>query len=111
MARNHTPPYLSNQADVRHVDLKRMHITKRFLIMCSDGLVDLYMKDGTKAAPLEVLADRWVSIAGSRTGDENKALRLLRDALGSDQDNVSRMLMRESTQRWMDDTTILVQKL
>lgn len=69
------------------------------------------MKDQAKAAPLEVLADRWVSIIDSRTGDENRALRLLRDALGGDEDNVSRMLMRESMERWIDDITVLVQPL
>lgn len=111
MSRNRTPPYLSNQADVRHVNLKHLGNANRFLIMCSDGLVDLYMKEETRAAPLEILVDQWVSTVASCTGDDNKALRLLRDALGGDEANVSRMLTRESTTRWVDDTTILVQRL
>lgn len=78
--------------------------------MCSDGLEDLYEN---RAEPLEILMDRWVSIVASVTCDDNRALRLLRDALQvcGGEDNISWMLRRASTGRWMDDTTILVKRL
>ena len=45
---------------------------------------------------------------------DNLALHLLKQAMGgkdNDEEKVSRMLTAEKQMRWMDDTTILVQRL
>jgi pyruvate dehydrogenase phosphatase len=111
ISRNITPPYISNQADVHHVDLK-LGGREHFLILCSDGFVDLYMRDAARAKPLALIADGWVSLIGSLSDENNQALLLLRDALGGeDDDKVSRNLMRKATERWLDDVTILVVRL
>lgn len=111
IARNMTPPYLSGIPDVRHVDLAASNLSEAFLIMCSDGLMDLYDEDRLDLKGM--LAPRWVQHVAARSrGSKNLALDLLRDALGgSDADKVSRMITVEMTFRWMDDTTILVQRL
>jgi pyruvate dehydrogenase phosphatase len=55
---------------------------------------------------------KWVEVLGRKERSENNAaLYLLRDAMGSDEDAVSSMVTVESEQRWMDDTTILFTKL
>lgn len=89
--------------------------------MCSDGLTDLYFVPGESDSKLESSAERWMQVvsatstAGSTAegGDEpNLALALLRDAIGGyDLDKVSRYLTVEMDHRWMDDTTIVVQRL
>ena len=122
-----TPPYLSAEPDVHHVALKSAFqrrepvdssasvapgdptITqRRFLILCSDGLTDLYQE-------AEDPSSAWAGVVGralleAAVGDPvNPALDLLRASLGgSDPVLVSRMLTVEMTSRWMDDTTILV---
>ncbi|KAF5386184.1 hypothetical protein D9615_002443 [Tricholomella constricta] len=109
LGRNITPPYVSNRADVRYVKLEEK---ETLLIMCSDGLLDLYQDKGMA---LHGLGDFWVQLLAQREkpwDDSNLALYLLRDALGGeDADLVSRMITVELTFRWMDDTTILVQKV
>ncbi|KAH7922377.1 protein serine threonine phosphatase 2C [Leucogyrophana mollusca] len=115
IGRNKTPPYLSNKADVRHVNLGSSTMAKRFLIMCSDGLVDLYMYDSARTGTLQTVVKGWVDLVGrarSHTPSGNSALSLLRDALGgNDEDRVSQMLTVEMVWKWMDDTTVLVQPL
>ncbi|KAH7922376.1 protein serine threonine phosphatase 2C [Leucogyrophana mollusca] len=115
IGRNKTPPYLSNMADVRHVDISSSITADRFLIMCSDGLVDLYMCDNTRTGTLQTFAEGWVNLiggAGSQNSFSDGALRLLRDALGGDdEDRVAQMLTVEMGMKWMDDTTVLVQPL
>lgn len=120
LPRNLTPPYLSNVADVRHVDLKdtregdvdRSADAQPFLILASDGLTDLF-KD--RKPTLQGAVDVWAKVVANAMGSdkkENLALSVLRDALGGDDlEAVSRMLTVEMSQRWMDDTTILVQRL
>jgi len=95
--------------DVRHVDLSTSE--EKFIIMCTDGMMDSYEEDRLKLG--EVLAPRWVELVGKQYGQrKNLALGLLRDALGGeDTDKVSRMITVEMSFRWMDDTTILVQRL
>lgn len=108
LGRNLTPPYISNRADIRHVEIGPK---ESFLIMCSDGLLDLYEDKGLE---LEHLASVWVQVLAKRDlwDRSNLALYLLRDALGGDDiEKVSRMMTVEMSFRWMDDTTILVQKL
>ncbi|PIL34209.1 hypothetical protein GSI_03920 [Ganoderma sinense ZZ0214-1] len=117
-----SPPYLSSTPDVYHLDLGVGAGTsgapsQRALILCSDGLTDMY--DGY--TPQE-MADEWTQVIGralgSNTGPNSGrpkthlALSLLREAIGgSDTQLVSRCLTVEMEERWMDDTTILVQRL
>jgi len=106
--RNITPPYISNRADVQHVNLSHLKEAKPYLIMFTDGLFDLYDK-----LPLKDLVERSVRIVGKGANlSGNRALALLREALGGeDEEKVSRMLTVELTEKWMDDTTIVVQRL
>ncbi|KAG6813656.1 hypothetical protein H0H92_008893 [Tricholoma furcatifolium] len=113
LGRNKTPPYLSNRADVEHI---RLEGKETFLVLCSDGLYELY----AQRIPLEhtdfkLAAKHWIQTVaeGLRSASkENLALYLLRDALGGDDIGlVSRMITVEMDEKWMDDTTILVQKL
>ncbi|KAI0048300.1 protein serine/threonine phosphatase 2C [Auriscalpium vulgare] len=110
LPRNITPPYLSNVADIQHVRLAAKDSRdkpEQILILCSDGLIDLY----SARMSLQLSAQRWVKAATEGTsGEGNAAARLLRDALGGgDVTAVSKMLTVEMTSRWMDDTTIIVQ--
>lgn len=109
IGRNMTPPYISNRADVRHAEIVGR---EAFLIMCSDGLLDLYEDTGLQ---LDSLADKWVQLVAKREKPwdaSNLALYLLRDSLGGNNaEKVSRMMTVEMTCRWMDDTTIIVQRL
>lgn len=90
--------------------------------MCSDGLTDLHFAPGESENKLESLAKRWMEVvsaastsggSGDQGGREtNLALALLRDAIGGDDlDKLSRYLTVEMDHRWMDDTTIVVQRL
>lgn len=107
LARNLTPPYLSNVADVQHVDIRSLNASEIFLIMCTDGLIDLY-----DDRDVNNLARRWVKVVAKQPEAGNSALYLLRQALGGDDsDNVSAMMTFELESRWIDDTTIIVQKL
>lgn len=117
-----TPPYLSSTPDVYHLELSVGAGTsgapsQRALILCSDGLTDMY--DGY--TPQE-MADEWTQVVeralGSNFGPNSGrprthlALSLLREAIGgSDTQLVSRCLTVEMEERWIDDTTILVQRL
>ncbi|KAI0633397.1 protein serine/threonine phosphatase 2C [Trametes polyzona] len=128
-----TPPYLSSMPDVYHVPLRNGERAERngqvrgnaapprILILCSDGLSDLY--DGYS---FQEMADEWVQVVGqeldaaagprgahaSGNARSNLALALLREAIGgADTELVSRNLTVEMEERWMDDTTIVVQRL
>lgn len=99
MNRNLPPPYLSKEADIHHVDLKFHGHGARYLGMCSDGLTNLYMHDDGRVDSLENIAAEWISVVSSPTGDNNKALHLLRDALGgADEDKVSMNLMQDASE-------------
>lgn len=103
-----TPPYVSNIADVQHVALAD-EISDAYLILCTDGLMDLYCAPG-QHPDLSKLSVAWVHQLNLAISDgvPNRALHLLRDALGgSDEKRVSRMITVEMENRWMDDTTIL----
>lgn len=110
IGRNKTPPYLSSTPDVRHVDLKSLCSRETFLILCTDGLVDLY---DARLELYEVLSKKWVNLVGEHYADsKNLALDLLRDALGGDDcEKVSRMITVEMASRWMDDTTVVVSRI
>ncbi|KXN90223.1 [Pyruvate dehydrogenase [acetyl-transferring]]-phosphatase 1, mitochondrial [Leucoagaricus sp. SymC.cos] len=116
LARIHTPPYLSNRPDVQHVNLTdRDQYQEILLIMCSDGLLDLYL-DSSPSLSLKQLPQVWLTALDTRDTSldayNNLSLALLRNALGGkDTEKVSRNITVEMTSRWMDDTTILVQKI
>ncbi|KAF8813609.1 protein serine/threonine phosphatase 2C [Phlegmacium glaucopus] len=107
IGRNITPPYMSGVPEVQHVEL--VQGTSSFLLMCSDGLMDLY--EDQRLELDEILSKRWVGKVGSEYEKKgNLALSVLRDALGGeDEEKVSRMMTVEMSFKWMDDTTILVQ--
>ncbi|KAG5652237.1 hypothetical protein H0H81_005731 [Sphagnurus paluster] len=71
----------------------------------------------TRDKDMELLdiADSWIQLLANKNKSwdhSNLALYLLRDAIGGDDiDMASRMITVEMGCRWMDDTTILVQKL
>jgi pyruvate dehydrogenase phosphatase len=110
--RNLTPPYISNRAEVEHIDLQAPG--NGFLIMCSDGLIDLYLYDETRGLnTMKMIAEHVVEVVaeGSQL-DGNTALFLLREALGgNDKIKVSRLVPVSMKEKWMDDTTVLVQSL
>jgi len=98
----------------------------RYLILCSDGLIDLYDDVIEFETWAHIVGEALVKAEldgsgnGSTTptlGNEeakngqagNPALALLRSAIGGDDPVVvSRMLTVERDGRWMDDTTIVV---
>lgn len=114
IARVKSPPYVSNVPDVHHIPLSKGPPGQQrglFLILCSDGLADLY--DGRTRAEM---VHRWVMVVGqaieNATREGNLALSLLRDGLGGDDIRlVSQRLTVEMEEKWMDDVTIIVQRL
>ena len=96
--------------DIKHVDLSTYDLDNTFLILCSDGLTDL---SEDRLHLEEKLAPHWVNVVSRKYSyDDNLALALLRDAVGGDDiRKISRHITVEMTSRWMDDTTILVQRL
>lgn len=112
IARNLSPPYLSNTAEVQHVRLDEgPRPLNRFLTMSSDGLFDL-RSDADEDVAIEKLAAEWVEAVANVPEGGNRALGLLRAALGGeDEELVSSHLTVEMMDRWMDDTTILVRRL
>ncbi|EGO00161.1 hypothetical protein SERLA73DRAFT_72899 [Serpula lacrymans var. lacrymans S7.3] len=109
-----TPPYVSDIPEVYHHTLNVSNpIEDYFLILCSDGLQDLY--DGVDMHFNDrQMVDRWVKIVGQAIDSRetrNLALRLLRDGIGGDNVQlVSRNLTLEIEEKWMDDVTILIQR-
>ena len=93
---------------------------ERYIVLSSDGLSDLY-----RSKTEEEIRHEWAevirkaSLAAVEEGNgkgkgkrKNKALELLRAAIGGeDEENVSMYLTLERDGRWMDDTTIVVMKL
>ncbi|KAJ7599178.1 protein serine threonine phosphatase 2C [Mycena floridula] len=116
MKRNLTPPYVSHLADVQHAELKG---EDAYLVLCSDGLLDLYEtppeEEQTTRSPVDVeaVSKIWLDIVTGVSGEENRALVLLREAMGGKDDlhKISRLITAEMAEKWMDDTTILVQRL
>ncbi|KAG2145946.1 protein serine threonine phosphatase 2C [Suillus bovinus] len=123
---NKSPPYLSARADIKHVALQPSTANTSFLILCSDGLIDLYEHTTARRATLEEILtqcvhmlgehmDRRDAKVGAEVDKENAALVLLKHALmggGVDNpDRLAQMLTVEIPCRWMDDTTVLVQTL
>ncbi|KAJ7675055.1 protein serine/threonine phosphatase 2C [Mycena rosella] len=113
LGRNLTPPYLSAQCHLQHVHVPALGGTEAFLVLASDGLIDLsgdtYGYDHREPS---VGGKKWVEVLGRRDRSENAALYLIRDAMGQDEDAVSSLLTVEDFEgRWMDDTTVVVTQL
>jgi pyruvate dehydrogenase phosphatase len=113
-----TPPYISNIAEIHH---RKLGNGEKYLILSSDGLSDLY--HGRKE---EDIRREWAEVVGyaglgldlggkdggQKATKKNKALELLRTAIGGgNEERVSMHLTLERDGRWMDDTTIVVVKL
>ena len=109
IGRNITPPYMSGVPEVQHVELVKG--TSSFVLMCSDGLMELYEDQRTELD--EILSKKWVDEVGKGYSKKsNLALGVLREALGGeDEEKVSRMMTVEMSFKWIDDTTILVLRL
>lgn len=135
--RNKTPPYISNIPDVKYVDLKSKRLgnspsglntnkqgndtaLRMCLLMCTDGLLDLYEDELETKEPLDIF-QRCMDVAcavptacetSTTSHCDNVALSVLRDALGGiDIERVSAMMTVEMQEKWMDDTTILFEFL
>ncbi|KAJ7713951.1 protein serine threonine phosphatase 2C [Mycena maculata] len=112
LGRNLTPPYMSAESDVQHVRVPSLGASEAFLVLASDGLVDLSGDTyGYDHRHPKIGGKKWVEVLARKERTGNAALYLLRDAMGQDEDSVSSMLTIESEQRWMDDTTILFSTL
>ncbi|KIK97221.1 hypothetical protein PAXRUDRAFT_10309 [Paxillus rubicundulus Ve08.2h10] len=113
-----TPPYISDIPDVHHYVIDRTNTAcESFLVLSSDGLLDLYDSIGAVHSGQD-LADRFVNIVGTslrkrkETGvPRNLAFDLLRDAIGGGNTELaSRNLTLEMDDKWIDDVTALVQR-
>ncbi|KAJ6617910.1 phosphatase 2C-like domain-containing protein [Mycena sp. CBHHK59/15] len=92
--RNITPPYLSNQADVAHLDIVSMGSeASPILVMCSDGLIDLYSRN-SPGVEIDEAIRTWLTSNPTHFNDDpekNLALDILWDAIGG-ADKVKSML-------------------
>ncbi|KAH6914487.1 protein serine threonine phosphatase 2C [Coprinopsis sp. MPI-PUGE-AT-0042] len=106
-----TPPYLSNIPEISHVKLKKESI----LFLFSDGLFDLYDMAFGKATSMPgfwsyIMREALANVEAEK--EEHLALKLLRHGLGGEnEDRVSCWLTTQSQSRWMDDTTIVAQRM
>lgn len=103
--------------DVTHVALRDATSgvaagQQHFLILASDGLVELFHQSVDARVWASYVRDALVASAsspGKAWKERNPALTLLRRGLGGDsEEHVSRMLTVEMAERWMDDTSIIV---
>ncbi|KAJ3928323.1 MAG: protein serine threonine phosphatase 2C [Lentinula lateritia] len=134
MKRNLTPPYVSGIPEVKYV---KLHDGTReaCLLMCSDGLLDLYGGEDWQEKHIDIVevCKTWVDLVGekldpsSRNFDpkDNLALFLLNRGLRgpprsysgeiwSEEEALNRassLLTLEFKDKWMDDTTVLVEIL
>ena len=95
---------------------------RRFIIMCSDGLVDLQgnesvwahivdesLRNGSLVRRQDTVMFESFSPSSSQDVLSHPALHLLKHSFGGDDSlKVSALLSLESIGRWMDDTTIIV---
>ncbi|KAF7321548.1 Serine/threonine protein phosphatase 2C [Mycena kentingensis (nom. inval.)] len=110
--RNLTPPYVSAVSDVQHIKVEAAGVQEALLVLASDGLVDLSGDSyGMDHREPEISGRKWIEVLGRGDRKGNKALWLLRDAMGQEEDKVSSLLTLESEGRWMDDTTIICTSL
>ena len=114
ITRNRTPPYLSNRAEVKHVDLATVgpNSAMPILILCSDGLCDLY-KRRSSISTLPKDVQLWLTTSFPIECKSNLALELLWDALDGDGEvqAATRIVRGMRGSRWIDDTTVVVIQL
>jgi pyruvate dehydrogenase phosphatase len=111
ITRDRTPPYLSNRAEVKYVDLATAGPNLMpILILCSDGLCDLYnRRSSISDLPKDV--QLWLTTFPVECG-RNLALELLWDALGGDGGvKAATKIVRGMPGRRIDDTTVVVNQL
>ncbi|KAF7344488.1 Serine/threonine protein phosphatase 2C [Mycena sanguinolenta] len=114
LGRNLTPPYLSAQCDVQHIHVPSLGASEAFLILASDGLIDLSGDAyGMDHRDPQLAGKKWVEVLSREDRTGNAALYLLKDAMGSEAEAVSSVLMveTENGKKWIDDTTIIFTKL
>ncbi|KAK0229067.1 phosphatase 2C-like domain-containing protein [Armillaria nabsnona] len=116
LVRNRTPPYISTEPEIVHTQLGVVSPPERsrFLILASDGFVDLCSNEGQEKIVRDWARDMQNMTADEEThpGSGNMALRLLRRALGGeDRFKVSKVLTLNMDVAWIDDTAIVVQTL
>lgn len=112
--RNISPPYITAEPEVTHRKL-RPNADNGFLILCSDGLADLW---SSTFSDEERMVDEWARVVAEvvnkegMSGKTNLALKLLRHSIGGeDAKSVSRVLTLDMNTPWIDDTTIVIQTL
>lgn len=114
LERNISPPYITAEPEVTHRKLCP-DTDNGFLILCSDGLADLW---STIFSDEQRMADEWGRVVAEvvnkegMSGKTNLALKLLRHSIGGDDaKSVSRVLTLDMNTPWIDDTTIVIQTL
>jgi len=112
--RNISPPYITAEPEVTHRKL-RPNADNGFLILCSDGLADLW---STTFSDEQRMANEWGRVVAEVvnregiSGKTNLALKLLRHSIGGeDVKSVSKVLTLDMNTPWIDDTTIVIQTL
>ncbi|KAF8907859.1 phosphatase 2C-like domain-containing protein [Gymnopilus junonius] len=111
LSRNITPPYLSNISEVEHVDLSSLSSdTTPMLILCSDGLSDLYSRRSHRS-DISRDIEMWLT-KSTPLGIDNLALSLLWDALGGNEGlEMASRLIKGIPGKRVDDTTVVVLQL
>ncbi|KAJ7450745.1 protein serine/threonine phosphatase 2C [Mycena latifolia] len=107
-ARNITPPYLSNIAQVKHLALPPSDAqgSPQLLVMASDGLVNILARSQNT---LSEAAPRWCAAAASRDQTKNMAVDVLWDACQRDDgESLYRSMVEGRCGRRIDDITIVV---
>ena len=112
--RNISPPYITAEPEITHRKLCP-NTRNGFLILCSDGLADLW----SSTFPDEQrMVDEWGRVVAEVvnkegfSGKTNLALKLLRHSIGGeDTKGVSKVLTLDMNTPWIDDTTIVIQTL
>ena len=109
---NRTPPYLSNRAEIKHVDLATVDSNPTpILILCSDGLCDLY-KRRSPSSSLPKDVQLWLTTTSPIECRSNLASELLWDALDGDGGvQAATKIARGMPGRRIDDTTVVVIQL
>ena len=112
ITRNRTPPYLSNRAEVKHVDLATVNPNSiPILILCSDGLCDLYKRRSPTSSPPKDV-QLWLTTTSLIECRSNLASEILWDALDGDGGiQAATKTVRGMPGRRIDDTTVVVIQL
>lgn len=115
LPRNITPPYVSAVPEVRYRLLRRETEkglrTRHALVLCSDGLTDLYRGRGwTKEGAVRQIGRTCIKHEGKHWEglNGNLALHLIKNALGDNLDEQCKQLFVNLDFQHMDDTTAVV---